>query len=147
MLSKFAVTGHFGKYHNTLCLSSKFCISVVFVFSWDHCKSQEKLETMLMQNLGTQTKSIMVFSEVAYWKSGSSMSPNPPLPLKEPSQHSTSLHTCPWTWNCKCSKLSPLQRCKMPSALHVAKYWSSGPLKVRSLICAHEKVIESADTF
>ena len=30
----------------------KFCISIVFVFSWDHCKSQEKLETMLMQNLG-----------------------------------------------------------------------------------------------
>jgi len=27
---------------------------------------QEKLETMLMQNLGGQTKSIMVFSEVAY---------------------------------------------------------------------------------
>ena len=34
------------------------------MFSWDHCKSQEKLETM--QNLGAQTKSIMVFSEVAY---------------------------------------------------------------------------------
>ena len=28
--------------------------------------SLEKLETMLMQNLGGQTKSIMVFSEVAY---------------------------------------------------------------------------------
>ena len=43
--------GHFGKYHHTLCLSRpKFCISIVFVFSWDHCKSQEKLETMLMQN-------------------------------------------------------------------------------------------------
>ena len=34
------------------------------MFFWDHCKSQEKLETM--QNLGAQTKSIMVFSEVAY---------------------------------------------------------------------------------
>ena len=44
----------------------KFYISIVFVFSWDHYKSQEKLETMLMQNLGGQTKSIMVFSEVAY---------------------------------------------------------------------------------
>ena len=39
---------------------------IVFVFSWDDCKSQEKLETMLLQNLGAQTKSIMVFSEVAY---------------------------------------------------------------------------------
>ena len=54
------------KYHNNLCLSPKFCISIVFVFSWDHCKSQEKLETMLMQNLGGQTKIIMVFPEVAY---------------------------------------------------------------------------------
>ena len=26
----------------------KFCIRIVFGFSWDHCKSQEKLETMLM---------------------------------------------------------------------------------------------------
>ena len=30
------------------------------------CKSQEKLETKLMQNLGGQTKSVIVFSEVAY---------------------------------------------------------------------------------
>ena len=44
----------------------KFCIRIAFIFSWDHWKSQEKLETMLMQNLGGQTKSIMVFSEVAY---------------------------------------------------------------------------------
>ena len=57
--------GHFGKYHNSLCLSPQ-CMSIVFVFSWDDCKSQEKLETMHMQNLGGQTKTIMVFSEVAY---------------------------------------------------------------------------------
>ena len=44
----------------------KFCITIVFVFSWDHFKSQEKLQTMLMQNLGGQTKSIMVFFEVVY---------------------------------------------------------------------------------
>ena len=44
----------------------KFCISIVFVSSWDHCKSQEELETKLIQNLGEQTKSIMVFSEAAY---------------------------------------------------------------------------------
>ena len=29
-----------------------------FVFSWDHCKSQEKMETMFIQNFGGQTKSI-----------------------------------------------------------------------------------------
>ena len=30
--------------------------------SWDHCKSQEKLETMLIRNLGGQTKSIIILS-------------------------------------------------------------------------------------
>ena len=39
----------------------EFWLGIVFVFSWDHCKSQEKLETMLMQNLGRQIKNIMVF--------------------------------------------------------------------------------------
>ena len=54
---------------NTIILFAcppKFCISIVFVFSWDYCKSKEKLETMLMQNLVGQTKRIMVFSKVAY---------------------------------------------------------------------------------
>ena len=32
----------------------------------DYFKSQEKLETMRMQNLGGQTESIMAFSKVAY---------------------------------------------------------------------------------
>ena len=60
--------GSYRKYHNTLFICpSKFCISIVFVFSWDHCKSQEKLETMLMQNLEGQAKSIKVFSKVAYY--------------------------------------------------------------------------------
>ena len=53
-LSDKQALGHFGKYHNTLRLPPEFCISIVFVFSWDHCKSQEKLETMLMENLGGQ---------------------------------------------------------------------------------------------
>ena len=39
----------------------KFCISIAFIFSWDHCNSQEKLETMFLQNFEGQTKSIMVF--------------------------------------------------------------------------------------
>ena len=45
----------------------KFCISIVFVFSWDHCRSEEKLETMLLQNIGGANKEFMVFSEVAYF--------------------------------------------------------------------------------
>ena len=45
----------------------KFCISTVSSFSWDLQWSQEKIKTMLMQNLGghAQTKSIMVFLKVA----------------------------------------------------------------------------------
>jgi len=41
-------------------------ILFVFIFSWDHCKSQEKLETILMQNFGGQTKSIIVLLKVVY---------------------------------------------------------------------------------
>ena len=56
--------GHLRKtYHHTLRLFPKFSIGILFVFPWDH--SQEKLETMLIQNLGGQTKSILVFSKVA----------------------------------------------------------------------------------
>ena len=42
-------------------------ISIYSSFSWDLEWSQEKTKAMLMQNLGGQTKSIMVFSEVAYF--------------------------------------------------------------------------------
>ena len=42
--------GHFGK-----------TISIVSSFSWDLQWSQEKTKSMLMQNLGGQTNSIMVF--------------------------------------------------------------------------------------
>ena len=51
------IIGHFRKYHNTLCLSLQILHKQ---------KSQEKLETMLMQNLGGHTKSIMRFFEVIY---------------------------------------------------------------------------------
>ena len=34
----------------------KFCISIVFSFSWGHCNSQEKLKTMPMQNFGVKNK-------------------------------------------------------------------------------------------
>ena len=41
-------------------VTPKFCISIVFSFSWGHFNSQEKLKTMLMQNLGVTNKNIMV---------------------------------------------------------------------------------------
>ena len=43
-----------------VCLP-KFCTSIVFIFSWDDSKSQEKMKAMFMQNFGGQAKSIMVF--------------------------------------------------------------------------------------
>ena len=39
-----------------LCHKKKFCISIVFVFSWGHFNSQEKLKTMLMQNFWVTNK-------------------------------------------------------------------------------------------
>ena len=59
--------GHFGKYHNILCLSPKFSISIVSSFSWNLQWSQEKTKAILIQiwGEGDKQKSIMVFSEVA----------------------------------------------------------------------------------
>ena len=44
----------------------KFCISIVFNFSWDGCNTQEKWKTMLMQNFGRQKWCIMRDVKVAY---------------------------------------------------------------------------------
>ena len=39
-----------------------FAVSIVFVFSWDHCKFQGKLETMLMQKFwGTNNEYYGIF--------------------------------------------------------------------------------------
>ena len=37
-------------------VAPKFCIRIVFSFSWGHFNSQEKLKTMLMQNFGVSDK-------------------------------------------------------------------------------------------
>ena len=39
--------------------SPKFCVSIVFNFSWDGCNTQEKWKTQVMQNLGGQIRCIM----------------------------------------------------------------------------------------
>ena len=38
--------------NNAPCLPAQFCITIVFDFFWDECNTQEKLKTMVMQNLG-----------------------------------------------------------------------------------------------
>ena len=43
--------------HNTLCLSPQnFALSIVFSFSWESKRPQEKLKTMLLQNFGVTNK-------------------------------------------------------------------------------------------
>ena len=37
--------------YSAACLHPKFCISIVFDFSWDDCSTQEKLQTMLKPNI------------------------------------------------------------------------------------------------
>ena len=43
-------------YYNSLFVTPKFCISIVFHFSLGHFNSQEKLKTMLKQNFGVTNK-------------------------------------------------------------------------------------------
>ena len=60
---------HFHITHNTLYLSPKiFCVSIVSNFSFDDCMSQEKLKTMLTQNVWGKTKCIMGNVETANLK-------------------------------------------------------------------------------
>ena len=60
--------GHCGKYHNTLCLSPQILHEHCFQFLLGLKMTQRENKTMVMQNLGGQTKSIMVFSEMTYSK-------------------------------------------------------------------------------
>ena len=51
----------------TTCMSSKmhlicppkFCISIVFNFSWDGCNTREKWKTKIMQDFGGQISCLM----------------------------------------------------------------------------------------
>ena len=60
------------QYHNTPLLPQKFCIGIVFDFPWDIFISQEKLQTMIMQNLGVGgggglKTCVMGFVQVENW--------------------------------------------------------------------------------
>ena len=63
-----SVTSVLAEAENTIILfvcPPKFGISIISCFSWDLQWSQEKTKTKLIQNLGGQTKNIMVFSASA----------------------------------------------------------------------------------
>lgn len=47
----------------------KFCITIVFDFSWDDCYFQEKLEIIVMQNFGELTRCIIVYVKIANYPS------------------------------------------------------------------------------
>ena len=57
--------GYFRKY-KTLCLSLQILVKRCFRFYLRSLQVPEKLETMLIQNLEGQTKSIMIFSKMTY---------------------------------------------------------------------------------
>ena len=63
----WALIGLFQKYHNTLCFPFKILhnYSYKFLLRGDY-KLQEKLKTMLIQNFGGKTNSIMVFFKKAF---------------------------------------------------------------------------------
>ena len=42
-------------------------LRLLYLLIVSHCKSREKLKTMLMQNFGRQTKSVRLFLKVAYF--------------------------------------------------------------------------------
>ena len=58
---------HFHIPHNVPYLPPKFCMSIVFNFSWNSCNTQEKWKTKVMQNFGGQIRCIMGIVDVAYW--------------------------------------------------------------------------------
>ena len=62
-LSSDEAISQYQKYHNTLCLSlQNFAKALFFIFSWDLQWSQEKLETMPMQNFeGTNKEYYGIF--------------------------------------------------------------------------------------
>ena len=45
----------------------KFCVSIVFNFTWDGCNTQEKWKTKVMQKFGGQLRCIMADVQVAYY--------------------------------------------------------------------------------
>ena len=52
--------------HNAPYLPPKFCITFVFHFCWVLQPSQEKMKTMILQNLGVQMRCFMGDVQVAY---------------------------------------------------------------------------------
>ena len=83
----------------------KFCISIVFNFSWDGCNTQEKWKTKVMQNFGGQIRCIMGDMQVAYspsysyrWKRG-------------------------WSWPC-CDTTLPASLCKSCFSYENWYFWA-----------------------
>ena len=71
------VIHHYHIDHSAPCLpppppkkknKQKRCITIVFVFSWDDRNTQEKMEAMVMQNFGGQTRCLCENGELwSFW--------------------------------------------------------------------------------
>ena len=69
ILSNFSFSkpiGHFGKYHSTVCLSPQILHKLSFFFFLGPLEVPREIENNAYAKVGGQTKSIMVFSRVAY---------------------------------------------------------------------------------
>ena len=61
--------GHFKKMlWYSLFVHQSFAYVLFFIFSCDHCKSRENMETMFVYNFDGKTKSIMILFEADYEK-------------------------------------------------------------------------------
>ena len=60
----FSAIHHFHEDHNAACLTTQIFTIIVFYLSRKDCNTQEKLETTVMQNLGGQTRWIMVCAKM-----------------------------------------------------------------------------------
>ena len=58
-LNRFHLLRHLQMTHTAPYWRAKFCISIVFNFSWDGCNTQEKWETKVMKNSGLEIHCIM----------------------------------------------------------------------------------------
>lgn len=67
---------HLNHSANNTTILPQFWITVVFNFSWEYCNTQEKFETIVMQNFWGWTRCIMVYVKIVNGEKRSSWEKN-----------------------------------------------------------------------
>ena len=67
---------HLNHSANNTTILPQFWITVVFSFSWEDCNTQEKFETIVMQNIWGWTRCIMVYVKIVNGEKRSSWEKN-----------------------------------------------------------------------